>query len=102
MGSTEIGVSVVTMIELAHGAARPDTPQRKARRQQFIQELLVALPVHSITVPFALRTGKMDGKNQARGIRIPLSGLLIGATAMELGYGVATGNLRHFEKILLM
>jgi tRNA(fMet)-specific endonuclease VapC len=36
---TEIGVSVVTLIELAHGAARADTPERKAKRRQFIREL---------------------------------------------------------------
>ena len=40
VGNTEIGISVVTLIELAHGAARADTPQRKAKRHQFIQELL--------------------------------------------------------------
>jgi len=37
-GETEIALSVVTLIELAHGAARADTAQRKAKRQQFIQE----------------------------------------------------------------
>ena len=41
-GETEIALSVVTLIELAHGAARADTAQRKAKRQQFIQELLCA------------------------------------------------------------
>jgi tRNA(fMet)-specific endonuclease VapC len=34
---TEIALSVVTLIELAHGAARADTAQRKQNRQQFIQ-----------------------------------------------------------------
>jgi predicted nucleic acid-binding protein len=29
VGETEVGVSVVTLIELAHGAARADTPERK-------------------------------------------------------------------------
>jgi len=99
VGNTEIGISVVTLIELAHGAARANTEQRKAKRQQFIQEILVALPVHPLTIPIALRTGHMDGENQAKGIRLPLSDLLIGATALELGYSVATGNLRHFEMI---
>ncbi len=98
-GNTEIAISAVTLIELAHGAARADTEQRKTKRQQFIQELLVALPVHPVTVPIALRTGQMDGENQAKGIRLPLSDLLIGATAMELGYSIATGNLRHFQMI---
>jgi predicted nucleic acid-binding protein len=59
----------------------------------------VALPVHPVSVPIALRTGHLDGENQAKGIRLPLSDLLIGATALELGYSVATGNLRHFGMI---
>jgi predicted nucleic acid-binding protein len=98
-GNTEIAISVVTLIELSHGAARADTPQRKAKRQQFIQELLMALPIHPVTMSVALRTGQIDGENQAKGVRLPLSDLLIGVTALELGYSVATGNLRHFQMI---
>ncbi len=98
-GDTEVAISVVTLIELAHGAARAGTQQRKAQRQRFIQELLTALPVHPVTASVALRTGQIDGENQAKGIRLPLTDLLIGATALELGYSVATGNLRHFQMI---
>jgi predicted nucleic acid-binding protein len=54
-GNTDIAISVVTLIELAHGAARADTAQRRANRHQFIQELLTALPIHPVTVPIALR-----------------------------------------------
>jgi predicted nucleic acid-binding protein len=99
VGNTEIAISVVTLIELAHGAARADTPERKAKRQQFIQELLTVLPIHPVTVSCALRTGQIDGENQAKGVRLPLSDLLIGVTALELGYSVATGNLRHFKLV---
>jgi predicted nucleic acid-binding protein len=98
-GDIEIAISVVTLIELAHGAARANTPERKAKRRQFLQELQIALPVHPVTASVAVRTGEIDGENQARGIRLPLSDLLIGVTALELGYGVATGNLRHFQMI---
>lgn len=98
-GNTDIAISVVTLIELAHGATRADTPQRKEKRQRFIQELLTVLPIHPVTVSIALRTGQIDGENQAKGIRLPLSDLLIGVTALELGYSVATGNLRHFQMI---
>ena len=99
-GNTDIAVSVVTLIELAHGAARADTSQRKEKRQQFIQELCsTALPMHPVTVSLALRVGQIDGENQAKGIRLPLSDLLIGVTALELGYSVATSNLRHFQMI---
>jgi predicted nucleic acid-binding protein len=60
---------------------------------------LIALPIHPVTVPVALRAGQIDGENQAMGIRLPLSDLLIGVTALELGYSVATRNLRHFQLI---
>jgi predicted nucleic acid-binding protein len=89
----------VTLIELAHGAARADTAQRKAKRYQFIQELLMALPIHPVTVPIALRVGQIDGENQAKGVRLPLADLLIGVTALDLGYSVATGHLRHFQLV---
>ena len=52
-----------------------------------------------MTVPIALRAGHIDGQSQARGVRIPLSDLLIGASALELGYGVGTANVRHFQLI---
>jgi predicted nucleic acid-binding protein len=98
-GDHEIALSVVTLIELAHGAARADTAERKAKRQQFIQELLTALPIHPVSAPVALRVGQIDGENQAKGVRIPLADLLIGVTALELGYQVATANFRHFQMI---
>jgi predicted nucleic acid-binding protein len=99
VGETEVAISVVTLLELAHGAARAGTPERKAKRQQFTQELITALPIHSVTIPVALRAGQIDGENQVRGTRIPLSDLLIGVTALELGFSVATANVRHFRLV---
>jgi predicted nucleic acid-binding protein len=95
----DVAFSVVTLIELAHGAARADTAERKSMRQQFLQELTRALPVHPVTVPVALRAGQIDGESTAKGVRIALSDLLIGVTALELGYRVATANVRHFQMV---
>jgi predicted nucleic acid-binding protein len=61
----DVATSVVTLIELAHGVARADTPQRKAMRRKFLNELMTALPVHQVTVPVALRAGQIDGGNTA-------------------------------------
>jgi predicted nucleic acid-binding protein len=99
IGETEVGISVVTLIESAHGAARADTPLRRTKRQQFIEELIRAMPVYPVTVLIALRAGHLDGENQAHGLKIALPDLLIGVTALELGYGVATANIRHFGNI---
>jgi predicted nucleic acid-binding protein len=99
IGETEVGISVVTLIELAHGAARADTSERKLKREKFIEELLTAMPVYPVTVSMALRAGQLDGQNQARGVKVPLADLLVGVAALELGYGVATANLRHFRQV---
>ncbi len=95
----DVCLSVVTILELAHGAARANTQERMNTRRQFLQELIAALPVHPISASIALRAGQTDGEAAAKGISLPLSDLLIGAAALELGYGVATGNIRHFQAI---
>jgi predicted nucleic acid-binding protein len=98
-GDEGIGISVVTVLELAHGITRADTPDRRDRRQRFLDDLMAGVPIQPVTVPIALRAGRIDGQSQARGVRIPLSDLLIGASALELGYGVGTANFRHFQLI---
>ena len=57
------------------------------------------VPVHPITTSIALQAGRIDGQSQAKGIRIPLSDLLIGVTALDLGYQIGTHNVRHFQFI---
>jgi tRNA(fMet)-specific endonuclease VapC len=98
-GDEGIAVSVVTVLELAHGITRADTTERRERRQRFLDDLLTGVPIQPITVPIALRAGQIDGQSQAKGVRIPLSDLLIGASALELGYSVGTANIRHFQLI---
>jgi tRNA(fMet)-specific endonuclease VapC len=99
IGNVEIAISVVTVMELAHGVARANTPERQAKRRQFVDELMGAVPLHSITPSIALKAGVLDGESQARGVRIPLADLLIGVTARELGYSVGTSNPRHFDLV---
>lgn len=95
----DLALSAVTLTELAHGAARANTQFRKAMRLQLINELIQTLPVHPVSIPIALRAGQIDGENTAKGIRVALADLYIGITALELGYKVATANVRHFQMI---
>jgi tRNA(fMet)-specific endonuclease VapC len=98
-GDEGIALSVITVLELAHGVARADTPERRQRRQRFLDELLTGVPIQPVTVPIALRAGQIDGQSPAKGVRIPLADLLIGTSALELGYGVGTANVRHLQLI---
>ena len=95
----DVAVSVITLVELAHGIARADSPQRMATRRLFVEELMAALPIYQVTPSIALRAGQIDGENTSKGIRLALSDLLIGVTALELGYQVAPGNVRHFQMV---
>ncbi len=98
-GDDGVAVSVVTVLELAHGVTRADTIERRDRRQRFLDEFLTGVPIQPVTVPIAIRAGQIDGRSQAKGVRIPLSDLLIGASALELAYAVGTANIRHFRLI---
>jgi predicted nucleic acid-binding protein len=89
----------VTLLELAHGVYRAIAPDRKDRRKRFLNELMAVIPVQPVTSSVALRAGQIDGESRAKGILIPLSDLLIGVTALELGYEIGTGNVRHFQLI---
>jgi tRNA(fMet)-specific endonuclease VapC len=99
IGNDDIAISVVTVMELAHGVARPNTLERQAKRRRFVDDVIEVVPLHPITPAIALRAGLLDGESQARGVRIPLADLLIGVTARELGYSVGTSNPRHFDLI---
>jgi len=96
---TEIGISVITVAELAHGVVRAETPQTRGKRLRFIQELASAVPVYAVTGAIAFRAGLIDGENQIKGVRLPSSDLLIGVTALELGFAVGTSNLRHLQLV---
>lgn len=98
-GDQEIGISVISVLELAHGVARAHPPDRRAARQRFLDDLLSGMPVYPVTVAIALRAGRLNAGLQAAGTRVALADLLIGATALELGYAIATSNVRHFAKI---
>lgn len=98
-GNQEAAISSIALVELAHGIFRANTPERRERRQVFIDELLADVPVYPFTRQVALLAGRIDAEQQMKGVKIPFQDLLIGATALDLGYSVVTGNVRHFEII---
>jgi tRNA(fMet)-specific endonuclease VapC len=98
-GEIEIGLSVVTIAELMHGAYRAKREGDKLRRLTFIDRLCSDVPVHPVTVEIARRVGRIEGEQAAQGIVIAFEDLAIGVTALQLGFDVATLNVRHFQRI---
>lgn len=85
--------------ELEIAVSRATAEDVRQRRRTFIQDLKNAVPVHPITERTSEIIGRVGAEQAAKGITVPLGDLLIGASALEQGYGVGTGNLRHFQLI---
>ena len=98
-GEIEVGLSVVTIVELTHGVQRAGTEERRRRRQAFVDELIRDVPVHPVTIETARLAGRIEGDRAAQGVNIAFEDLLIAATALQLGFGVVTGNVRHFQTV---
>ena len=98
-GETESGLSVVTIVELTHGIYRAKTDADRDRRRSFVEELCRDVDVHPVTLAIAQLAGKIEGEQAAEGVSIAFEDLLIGATALHLGYSVAPVNVRHFRLI---
>jgi len=98
-GEIDIGLSVVTIAELVHGAYRAKVDADRLRRLAFVEELCSDVPVHPVTLEIAGSIGRIEGQQAARGITLAFEDLAIGVTAVELGFEVATLNLRHFQMI---
>jgi predicted nucleic acid-binding protein len=98
-GEIEIGLSVVTIAELIHGAYRAKTQEQQQRRLEFIERLCSDVPVHPVTLDIARLAGRIRGQQEAEGIHLAFEDLLIGATALHLDYNLATLNLRDFQRV---
>lgn len=98
-GDILLAVSVMSAAELFHGCRRADTPSRRARREEFVEALLSAVPVIPITLTVARIFGEIDASLRAAGLPIPTSDLLIAATALSRDDDVVTGDTRHFARV---
>lgn len=98
-GETEAVLSVVSIVELTHGIYRAKTDLTRGQRQAFCDELRRDVFVYPVTLEIAELAGRIEGEEASKGVRIAFEDLLIGATALQIGYSVVTVNLRHFQVI---
>lgn len=99
LGDQQAALSAVGYTELVHGLYRADNDPRRTERQTFLSYLLSELPVHPYNQQCAEIAGKIDAQSRVRHVVIPFPDLLIGATALSLGFSVLTINVRHFRLI---
>ena len=96
LGETDIAISTVSVVELTHGIYRAKNSVARERRRIFCEDTFRDLVVHPMTLAIAQLAGKIEGEQASNGISIAFEDLVIGATALHLGYDVATLNTKHF------
>ncbi len=93
------GISVISVSELLHGVHRADSKSRRLKREAFVQKVIDVFPVYTFDVPAARIYAEIWAHLVKKGVQIGAHDLMIGATAISLGFSVATHNVRDFKKI---
>lgn len=99
VGEVPIVLCALTIAEIGHGIYRASTPEIRGVRRLFLDDLKATVPMCPVTETTAEIIAKIGAEQAARGVSIPLGDLIIGCCALELGYAVATSNVRDFARI---
>ena len=94
----QFAIAAITVAELWHGVERA-TGSHRAKRQQYLQTILNALPIIPYTEQTAYEHARIWADLEASGQRIGFYDLIVAATALERGSEVATFNEKHFARV---
>jgi len=98
-GESDVALSAVSAVELTHGIYWARTHADRDRRRAFTEDIFHGLIVHPVSLDIAQLAERIEGEQAAIGISIAFEDLLIGATALHLGFDVVTLNVKHFRLI---
>jgi tRNA(fMet)-specific endonuclease VapC len=93
------GLSVITVAELLHGVHRADSRVRRIRRNAFVEKVIDLFPVLPFDTSAARVYAQIWSDLQKKGKMIGAHDLMIGSTAISLGFNLVTFNKRDFDKI---
>lgn len=93
------GTSVITVAELLHGVHRADTEKRQLARAAYVEKIIESFPVYPLDLGAARIYARVWATLAKKGITIGAHDLIIGSTAISLGFSVITSDLRDYSKI---
>jgi predicted nucleic acid-binding protein len=93
------GISVVSMAELLHGVHRATPLARRLKRQAFVEKVIAEFTAFAFDAAAARIYALIWSQLAAKGTQIAAHDLLIGSTAISLGYELLTSNERDFGRI---
>jgi tRNA(fMet)-specific endonuclease VapC len=93
------GLSFITVAELLHGVHRADSTKKRLKRSAYVEKVIELFPVYVFEISIARIYSELWSDLSKKGIQIGAHDLIIGSTALSLGFSLATFNIRHFAKI---
>ena len=94
----DVAIAAITASQLLHGVLRSDAAHR-AQRESFVEAVIATVP----TIPFSLRIARVHAglwaQLAARHRTIAPHDLIVAATAISLGWDLATFDRRHFSGV---
>ena len=95
----EVVISAITASELLHGVHRLRGAIQRARTERLVERVLQMLTVVPFDLTIARAHAILSADLRSRGTAVGAHDLIIAATAVALGFAVATRDRRSFPKI---
>jgi predicted nucleic acid-binding protein len=93
------GICTITVSELLHGVHLADTTARRIKRSSFVEKVIENYPIFAFDLSAARVYVQLWASLRRKKVEVGAHDLIIGATAISLGFPVATLNRRDYEKI---
>ena len=94
-----IALASITASELLAGVHRADSPERRLRREAFVEAILGVVPLLPFDLQLARTHAQLWAHLAVSGQLIGANDLLIAATALSYDYAVLTQNVREFQRV---
>lgn len=95
----EVGIAAITASELLHGVHRAATSEQRAKREAFVTVVLSAFPIVPFDEAVARVHARIWAELAAVGNAPGAHDLIIAATALALGWKLATYDTEDFARV---
>ena len=98
-GNQDVAIATICASELMHGPHRMANAVSRERAERTIEILLDCFSIVDFDLEIARLHARLGADLAAKGTAVGAHDLIIAATALSLGYAVATRDRRSFPKI---
>lgn len=92
-------IAAITASELLHGVERANTPERKLKRQSYVEAVLQKLSAIDFDLRIARHHARLWAELEIAGKIIGPHDMMIAATALAEGHSLATLNQDEFARV---